>query len=67
MEDTFGGGGIWEDGLVVGIGFSCDDDGFSCDDDGFSEDDEGFSDDDDGFSCDDDGIIDEGLNWIVLL
>ena len=32
MEDTFGGGGIWEDGLVVGIGFSCDDDGFSDDD-----------------------------------
>ena len=58
MEDTFGGGGIWEDGLVVGIGFSCDDDGFSEDDEGFSEDDEGFS--------DDDGIIDEGLNWIVL-
>ena len=52
MEDTFWGGGIWEDGLFVGIGFSCDDDGFS-------EDDEGFS--------DDDGIIDEGLNWIVLL
>ena len=59
MEDTFGGGGIWVDGFVVGIGFSCDDDGFSCDDDGFSEDDEGFS--------DDDGIIDEGLNWIILL
>ena len=32
MEDTFGGGGIWEDGLFVGIGFSCDDDGFSDDD-----------------------------------
>ena len=58
MEDTFGGGGIWEDGLFVGIGFSCDDDGFSEDDDGFSCDDDGFS--------DDDGIIDEGLNWIVL-
>ena len=32
VEDTFGGGGIWVDGFVVGIGFSCDDDVFSDDD-----------------------------------
>ena len=33
VEDTFEGGGIWEDGFVVGMGFSWDDDGFSDDDD----------------------------------
>ena len=55
MDDIFGGGGIWDDGFVLGIGFSEDDVGFSDDDVGFSEDDKDFFEDDEDF------------NWIVFL